>query len=76
MKIRDIRHHAEDRDTAMAEILLDKLADTAYLSSAYTPSCRFDCRDTTHFHAKPGAFVERLSQAQRDLLKKLKLCGD
>lgn len=72
MKIRDTRHHAPSLEADTAKRLLDDLADKAYLCSAYHPSsCRFDCRDTSHFHAKPGAFIERLPQEQRDLLKKL-----
>ena len=66
MKVRDTRHHSETREQDEASSLIKELADRAYM-----PSCKFDCKDTAHYHAKPGAFIERLPEISRKILRKL-----
>ena len=60
MKTRDKRHHSETSDEVEAEMLLEELAEAAKMQQTYMPSCRRDCRNTEHYHGKPGAFIGRL----------------
>jgi hypothetical protein len=71
MKVKDKRHHAEDPESAEATMLLEELANRAEAYATYRP-CRPGCRNTEHYHAKPGAFIEGLPEQLREIIRKLK----
>ena len=59
------------RDAIQASWLLQDLAWHAWMMPTMR-SCRTGCRNTDHFHARPGAYIESLPPAKRALLKNLK----
>ncbi len=71
MSTRDKRHHSDTAEEAEAKILLEELAESAEMQQGMWP-CRRGCQDPEHFHSQPGAFIERLPQEKRDILKRLK----
>jgi hypothetical protein len=59
------------RDRIKASWKLQDLAWHAWVGVGLR-NCRTGCRDTKHFHARPGAFIEAQKPETRALLKNLK----
>lgn len=73
MKIKDTRHHSATCIEDQADMLLDELAKKAFMQATFNPGCcRLRCNNTEHYHAKPGALIEKLPEEDRDSLKNLK----